>query len=87
MKTKTERMEELKNTLLELEEYRTVEDLKGLEEMIDDYEESHKFVKYLQLLRRDCDQAIRTTTGDKQKRYISKRDTYIKALEIIYLFL
>lgn len=62
------------------------EETEGIEEIFENEEDKIEFSKYLQNLRSDCKQAIRTLKEKKKDEYEKKLENLTKALEIIYLF-
>lgn len=62
------------------------EEAEGIEGIFKSEKDMLEFSGYVQNLRNDCKQAIRTLAGEKKAEYESRLENLTKALEIIYLF-
>lgn len=62
------------------------EEVEEIEEIFESEKDMLEFSNYMQNLRNDCKQAIRTLAGEKKAEYESRLENLTKALEIIYLF-
>lgn len=80
---KEEKIIELKNLFRSIEMFDEADEVV---ELVNDKEFLPDEVKYFQRLRFDAEQAINTTEGDKKLKYIHKKETLTKILEIIYLY-
>lgn len=62
------------------------EEAEGIEGIFKSKEDVLELSVYLQNLRSDCKQAIRTLAGKRKAEYENRLKNLTKALEVVYLF-
>ena len=73
---------ELKNLLNSINE-----DSDGIEEILQDIDDTFEFVEYLQRLRKEAVDIMDIASGDEINKYRYKSETLIEIIHIIYIFI